>query len=242
VSDVLDDSEIHRILAVMAHPDDIDFGSAGTIATWTDKGIEVTYLIVTDGDAGGFDPAVPRTDIPGIRQAEQRAAAKCVGVEDVRFLGYPDGMVEATLGLRRDIARVIRQVRPDRVVLPSPERNYDRIYGSHPDHRAVGSAALDAVYPDARNPFTFPELLADEGLEAWTVPEVWIPGGPDPNHAVDVTALFDRKVAALRSHVSQTEHHDDLEGMLRSWMASNSARLGLPEGTLAEIFRVVPTA
>src|SRR5437879_5970438 len=106
VTDVLDDSEVKRVLAVMAHPDDIDFSAAGTIAVWTDKGIEVAYLMVTDGDAGGFDPAVPRSDIPGIRRAEQRAAAKCVGVEDVRFLGHPDGMVVADLGLRRDIARV----------------------------------------------------------------------------------------------------------------------------------------
>lgn len=241
VTDVLDDGEVKRVLAVMAHPDDIDFSAAGTVATWTDKGIEVTYLMVTDGDAGGFDSAVPRAAIPGIRQAEQRAAAKAAGVEDVRFLGYPDGMVEATLGLRKDIARVIRQVRPDRVVLPNPERNLDRIYGSHPDHRAVGAAALDAVYPDARNPFTFPELLGDEGLEAWSVREVWIPGGPDANHHVDITKVFDRKVAALRSHVSQVEHHPDLEGMLRTWAAANAKSRDLPEGVLAEIFRVVNT-
>jgi LmbE family N-acetylglucosaminyl deacetylase len=241
VTNVLDDNEISRILAVMAHPDDVDFSAAGTIATWTEQGIEVSYLIVTSGDAGGFDPAVPRADIPAIRQAEQRAAAKCVGVEDVRFLDYPDGMVEATLGLRRDIARAIRQVRPDRVLLPNPERNYQRIYAGHPDHRAVGSAALDAVYPDARNPFTFPELLSEEGLEAWTVREVWIPGGTS-NHWVDVTNVFDRKVAALRAHVSQTEHHSDLEGMLRSWLSANAAQAGLPEGTLAEAFQVVPSS
>jgi LmbE family N-acetylglucosaminyl deacetylase len=242
MANVLDDGEISRALAVMAHPDDIDFSAAGTIATWTDQGIEVTYLMVTDGDAGGFDPAVPRADIPGIRQAEQRAAAKAVGVEDVRFLGYPDGMVVADLGLRRDIARVIRQVRPDRVILPSPERNFDRIYAGHPDHRAVGSAALDAVYPDARNPFTFPELLRNEGLEAWSVREVWIPGGPDANHHVDVTGTFDRKLAALRSHVSQVEHHTDLEGMLRGWLSANAKSAGLPAGVLAEVFRVINTA
>ena len=97
-------------------------------------------------------------------------------MHDLRFLGYPDGRVEATLGLRKDLARVIRQVRPDRVVCPSPERDYVRLGISHPDHRAVGSAALDAVYPDARNPFAFPELLADEGLAEWTVREVWING------------------------------------------------------------------
>jgi LmbE family N-acetylglucosaminyl deacetylase len=241
VPNVLDDSEISRVLAVMAHPDDVDFGAAGTIAGWTSRGIEVTYVMVTDGDAGGFDPSVPRADIAGIRQAEQRAAAKCAGVEDVRFLGYSDGRVEATLGLRRDLARVIRQTRPDRVVIPSPERNYERIYPSHPDHRAVGSAALDAVYPDARNPFTFIELLRDEQLEAWSAREVWISGGPAANHYVDVTDTFDRKIAALRAHVSQTAHMDGLEDMLRGWLGMGALAAGFPEGRLAEAFQVVAT-
>jgi LmbE family N-acetylglucosaminyl deacetylase len=241
VISVLGDDDVRRVLAVMAHPDDIDFSAAGTVATWTDKGVEVTYLIVTDGDAGGFDPTVPRSDIAGIRRAEQTAAAKCVGVGDVRFLGYADGRVEATIGLRRDIARVIRQVRPDRVVIPSPERNLERIYANHPDHRAVGGAALDAVYPDARNPYAFPELVRDEGLEAWTAREVWISGGPAPNHHVDVTDVFDRKLAALKAHVSQTAHMDGLDDMLRGWLAAGARAAGFPEGRLAEPFQVVPT-
>ncbi|MBC6456938.1 PIG-L deacetylase family protein [Actinomadura sp. HBU206391] len=226
----------------MAHPDDVDFSSAGSIATWTDQGIEVTYLIVTDGDAGGFDTAVPRSEIPGIRRAEQRAAAKCVGVDDVRFLGHPDGRVEATFDLRRDIARVIRQVRPDRVLTSSPERNYERIAPSHPDHRVVGGATLDAVYPDARNAFAHPELLRDEGLDAWTVREVWIAGGPAPNKHVDVTDVFDRKLAALRAHVSQTAHMDGLDQMLRGFLTRNAEAAGFAEGRLAEVFQVVPTA
>jgi LmbE family N-acetylglucosaminyl deacetylase len=239
---MLDDSEIQRILVINAHPDDVDFSSAGTIAVWTDAGIEVTYCIVTDGDAGGHDESVPRAEIPAMRRAEQAAAAKQVGVHDLRFLGYPDGQVEATLGLRRDLARVIRQVRPDRLLCPSPERNYVRLGISHPDHRAVGSAALDAVYPDARNPFAFPELLADEGLEAWTVREVWIPGGPAPGHYVDITGTFPRKIAALRAHASQTGHMDELEGFLRVRLAETAARGGLPEGRLAEAFQVLDTA
>src|SRR6476620_5971329 len=215
---MLDDSEIQRILVIAAHPDDVDFSAAGTIALWTSAGIEVIYCIVTDGDAGGHDESVPRAEIPAMRRAEQTAAAMQVGVHDLRFLGYPDGRVEATLGLRKDLARVIRQVRPDRLVCPTPERNYARLGTSHPDHRAVGSAALDAVYPDARNPFAFPELLADEQLEPWSVPELWIAGGPQPNEFTDVTEAFPRKVAALRAHVSQTGHMDDLEGLLRGWM------------------------
>lgn len=232
--------DVKRALAVMAHPDDVDFGAAGTIAIWTDAGIEVTYLMVTDGDAGGFDDDMPRSEMAPLRRAEQIAAAKCVGVEDVRFLGYPDGMVEATLGLRRDIARVIRQVRPDRVLIPSPERNYERIYPSHPDHRAVGSAALDAVYPDARNPYTFPELR-EAGLEAWTVREVWISGGPTPNHFSDVTETFDRKVAALRAHASQTGDRADLEEMLRGWLSMGAKAGGLEPGRLAEVYQILST-
>jgi LmbE family N-acetylglucosaminyl deacetylase len=136
---------------------------------------------------------------------------------------------------------VIRLVRPDRVLCPSPERNYARMGPSHPDHRAAGSAALDAVYPDARNPFAFPELLADERLEPWTVREVWISGGPDPNHYVDVTETFGRKIAALRAHVSQIADPDGLEPRLREWLGRAAAAAGLPEGRLAESFQVLNT-
>jgi LmbE family N-acetylglucosaminyl deacetylase len=240
---MIDDSGIQRVLVINAHPDDVDFSAAGTIALWTDAGIEVTYCIVTDGDAGGHDRGVPRAEMPALRRAEQTAAAKQVGVDDLRFLGYPDGRVEATLELRKDLARVIRQVRPDRLVCPSPERNYARPGISHPDHRAVGSAALDAVYPDARNPFAFPELLAGEGLEPWTVREVWLAGVPTtPNHYVDITETFPRKIAALRAHVSQTGHMEELEEFLRGRLARTAAQGGLPEGRLAEAFQVLNTA
>src|SRR5215831_15126752 len=239
---MIDDSEVQRILVINAHPDDVDFSAAGTVALWTDAGIEVTYCIVTDGDAGGHDPSVPRPEMPALRRAEQTAAAKQVGVHDLRFLGYPDGQVEATLALRKDLARVIRQVRPDRLLCPSPERNYARLPANHPDHRAVGSSALDAVYPDARNPFAFPELLTGEGLEPWTVKEVWLPGGPTPGHYVDITGTFPRKIAALRAHVSQTGQMDGLEEFLRGWNSRVAAQAGLPEGSLAEAFQVIDTA
>jgi LmbE family N-acetylglucosaminyl deacetylase len=239
---MLDDSEVGRILSITAHPDDVDFGAAGTIATWTDAGIEVVYCVVTDGDAGGYDESVPRAEMVTLRRAEQTSAAKHVGVHDVRFLGYPDGRVEPTLALRMDLARVIRQVRPDRVVCPSPERNYARIGASHPDHRAVGAATLDAVYPDARNPFAFPELLSREGLRPWTVREVWISASPSPNRYVDVTDTFARKIAALRAHESQTGHMENLEEFLRGWLTRAAEAGGLPEGRLAETFHVVETA
>ncbi len=234
---------VERALVVVAHPDDLDFGAGGTIAAWTAEGTKVSYCVITDGDAGGFDPSVPRDQIGGIRQAEQRAAGQELGVDDVVFLGYPDGRLAVSFDLRRDISRVIRQKRPQRMLVQSPERSWVRIGASHPDHLAAGEAALCAVYPDARNPFTHTELLQDEGLEAWSVPQTWImASGGTPNHWVDVTDTFDRKVAALRRHVSQTEHMDDLEGMLRGWLTLQAKAGGLPEGRLAEGFRVMDTA
>jgi LmbE family N-acetylglucosaminyl deacetylase len=233
-------TDVKRALVVMAHPDDVDFSAAATIAGWVDSGIEVAYCMVTYGDAGGFDDT-RREQIPLLREEEQRAAAKAVGVTDVTFLGYPDGRVYVSHELRRDITRQLRRFRPDRVLCPSPERNWLRIGASHPDHLAVGEATLCAVYPDARNPFAHPEMLADEGLDAWTVAEVWLSGGPQPNHYVDVTATFERKVAALRAHASQTAHLDDLEGILRRWLAANAQAGGLPEGSLAEAFQVIST-
>src|SRR5436305_650703 len=224
----------------MAHPDDVDFGCAGTIAQWTDAGIEVTYCIITDGDAGGFDPAVPRSEIGGIRRAEQTAAAKEVGVSDVRFLGYPDGRLEVTFDLRRDIARVIREVRPQRVICQAPQRNMVRIPASHPDHLAAGEATLCAVYPDARNPFAQPQLM-EEGYEAWTVPEVWIMSAVSGGVHVDITSTIDRKVKALLCHVSQMTNLDAMDELIRGWGAVNARSAGLPEGSYAEAFQVVAT-
>jgi len=231
-------ADIERVLVVAAHPDDIDFGAAGTIAGWTAAGVEVAYCIATYGDAGGFDDT-PREQMPVLREAEQRAAAKVLGVDDVTFLGYPDGAVTVSLDLRRDISRQIRRLRPQRVLLPSPERNWVRIPASHPDHLAVGEAAMCAVYPDARNPFAFPELLADEGLDAWAVPEIWVMGPPHPDHYVDVTDTFELKVAALQAHVTQTAHVEDLTERVRGMLAATAQAGGLPEGRLAEMYRVV---
>lgn len=226
---------------IAAHPDDIDFGAAGTVVAWADAGVEMTYCVVTDGDAGGFDPSVPRSEIPAIRRREQEAAGRVTGARDVIWLGYQDGRLEASLGLRRDLARVIRQVRPDRVLSPSPERNYERVFASHPDHLAAGEAALCAVYPDARNPFAFPELAA-EGLEPHVVREVWLMADARPDVWVDITATLERKVAALRCHVSQEVDRDgNLQKRLREWAAANAAAAGWADGRLAEAFRRVAT-
>jgi LmbE family N-acetylglucosaminyl deacetylase len=220
-----------RVLVVTAHPDDVDFAA----------GVSVSYCIVTDGDAGGFDPAVARSAIPGIRRAEQTDAARIAGVTDLHWLAFPDGRVEPDLALRRAIARVIRIVRPQRVIAQNPERNWASIYGSHPDHMATGEATLRAVYPDARNPFAFPELAA-EGLEAHAAGEVWVMGGPDPDVFIDVTEQYPVKLAALRAHVSQeTDRDGRLESLLTGWMGATATAAGLAPGRLAEGFRRLET-
>ena len=221
-----------------AHPDDVDFGSAGTVAVFTAAGVEVTYCIVTNGDAGGADRSIPRSEIAALRQREQRAAAAELGVTDVRFLGHADGRVQPSLELRRDISRVIREVKPERVLTQSPERRWDFIFASHPDHLAVGEAAVCAVYPDARNPFAHPELLDDEGLEPWTVNELWIMGGPDPNMAVETTSTIARKVAALLRHESQIDDPAGVTERINSGGRAQGEVAGLPPGATAELFRV----
>lgn len=230
-----------RVLVVTAHPDDVDFGAAGTVASWTAAGISVAYCVCTDGQAGGFDRDVPRERIPEIRRDEQRAAAAVVGVHDVRFLGHVDGELEPTRELVREIVRVIRSVRPQRVVLPNPQRWWDRIAASHPDHLAAGEAAIRAVYPFARNPFAFPELLAEQ-LEPWTVSEVWVSAVPDPSVFVDVTDTFELKIEAIMAHASQHPEPDRVRPMVREWLAANAERAGWPEGRLAEAFRSHRTA
>jgi len=231
---------VRRVLVVTAHPDDVDFGSAGTVAAFTSAGIDVTYCIVTNGDAGGSDRGMSRADMASLRQDEQRAAAAVVGVSDVRFLGHPDGMVQATPELRRDISRVIRQVRPERVLTQSPERNWDFIFASHPDHLAAGEAAVCAVYPDARNPFAHPELLDDEGLEPWSVSELWImaPREKGAAVAVDTTATVERKVAALMCHKSQIGDPDAITERVLAMSRAQGELAGLPQGSSAEMFRV----
>ena len=236
---VLDDAAVSRALVITAHPDDVDFGAAGTVALWTDAGIDVTYCVITDGDAGGFDPNVPRDQIGGIRQEEQRAAAKLVGVSDVVFLGYPDGRLEVSLDLRRYLSKVIREARPDRVICQSPQRNMVRIPASHPDHLAAGEAALCAVYPDARNPFAFVEELGE--LDAWTVKETWVMAMERSNRYVDITDVFDRKMAALYAHASQHPDPGRLDPLVRGWNGMNAAAGELLEGRLAEAFWIMET-
>ena len=229
-----------RVLVVTAHPDDVDFGAGATIRDWTLQGVAVSYLLCTDGHQGGIDETIDRADMRTIRQQEQRAAAAIVGVSDVRFLGHDDGALFPTLELRKEIVRHIRDVRPRVVLTQSPERNWQRVGASHPDHLAAGEAAVQAIYPDSRNVFAFPELLS-EGLEPWTVEELWVMGHPKLTTYRDVTEHFAAKIEALRQHKSQVDHVDDMEERVRGWLTMNAKAAGLPEGRLAEGFFVTST-
>ena len=234
------DEEIKRILVVMAHPDDCDFGAGGTIAQWTAKGIHVSYCIITNGDQGGEESDVLLEEMALVRQREQRDAGLALGVKDIQFLNYRDGSLMPSIELRKEIVREIRRAQPDRMVIQSPERNYERIFASHPDHLAAGETALQAVYPDSRNPYAFTDLKAD-GFEPWRVKEVWITGSPTPNHFVDFTETFSKKMAALHAHRSQTAHNLELENMVRSWGEKNAEANGLSSGSVVEIFKVINT-
>ena len=235
------DSEIKRVLVISAHPDDSDFGASGTIAQWVKKGIEVAYVFCTNGDQGGEESGFTKEEMPVVRQREQRAAGAAIGVSDITFLNYIDGNLEATLGLRKDLVRQIRISQPDRMVCQSPERNWDRIGASHPDHLAAGEAAIQAVYPDARNPFAFTDLLNDEGLQPWRVKEIWVSAFANPDHFVDITDSFDLKIKALQAHASQTAHNENLATMVREWGERNAAAAGFAQGRIAEAFKIVNT-
>jgi LmbE family N-acetylglucosaminyl deacetylase len=199
----------------------------------------VAYCLVTSGDAGGDGSTHTKEERTEIREREQRAAALEVGVTNLTFLRWPDGQVEPTFLLRREISRVIRTHKPDLVITQSPERNYERIRASHPDHLAAGEATLRAVYPDARNPHAFPELVR-EGLAPHTVPLVWLSGGV-PTMVVDITKRFDQKYAALTRHESQVGGNKDLKKMLKTWARTIASNAGLKKDRLAEGFKVVIT-
>lgn len=229
-----------KVLVVVAHPDDIDFGIAGTAATLVALGSEVVYALCTSGEAG-IPEDMDRDELAELRRSEQRAAASAVGVSDVRFLGMPDGHLEANLELRKVISRVIRQVKPTVVITQSSVRNHDRIYGSHPDHLACGEATISAVYPDARNPHAHVELL-EEGHAPHAVDEVWIVAGPQANVAVDITPQFDKKVKALSSHSSQVAWIEDVDKMLREWGGESAKRHRLDDqAEIIEVFQRVMT-
>lgn len=222
-----------RVLVICAHPDDAEFAVGGTIAKLTAAGREVVYCVCTRGDKGTSDLAMLPAQLAEIRAAEQRAAARVLGVREVLFLDYEDGVMQPTLELRRDLVRVIRRVRPDVVLVNDPTTRYfGRRYLNHPDHRVVGDVALDAIYPSARDRWVFPELLA-EGLEPHKTRAVLLWQPPQPDYWVDISDVLDAKIAALREHRSQTAGRD-LEAIVRERAAFWGAAGGLAYG---EAFR-----
>lgn len=226
--------EIRRILVVVAHPDDAEFGFGGTVAWWTGEGCEVFYCILTNGNKGSDDPAMTPERLAAIREEEQRAAARTLGVKEVVFLGYPDGELEDTREARRDVVREIRRFRPERVVTQNPFPGLNP-YAGHRDHRHAGRLALDAVYPYARDRMHFPELVR-EGFEPHRVREVYLVGHPEPDVVVDITGTIDQKLAAARCHASQLRDPAGFEALARQ----RAADVGKPHGhTYAEAFRVI---
>jgi LmbE family N-acetylglucosaminyl deacetylase len=193
-----------RAVVIVAHADDIEFGCAGTIARWTRQGAQVTYVLVTDSSAGSNEPGVLRRDLVATRQREKREAAQLCGVDDVRFLGHPDGELVATLDLRRDLTRIIRDVRPNVVITMDPTMIFSarRDYVNHPDHRAVGEAAMYATFPSAGSRPIFKELLV-EGYEPHEVEMLWFMLTNDAEHKIDISSVIETKRAALAIHQSQ---------------------------------------
>jgi len=192
-----------RAMVVFAHPDDAEFGSAGTVALWTAEGVEVTYVVATDGSKGSSDPDMTSDRLSQLRYAEQREAARVLGVHHVEFLGFEDGVLEPSIELRKAITAAIRRFRPDTVIVPNPVRSFElNAFAQHPDHLACGEAALAAIYPCARDRLTFPELMRD-GLEPHAVNEVMVIGTGNPDYWVDVTSSIGTKVEALKAHHSQ---------------------------------------
>jgi LmbE family N-acetylglucosaminyl deacetylase len=200
----------HRVLAFGAHPDDLDFGAAATVAGLTRAGVEVTYCVMTDGDAGGFDPG-DRHAIDDRRQQEQRDAATLLGVRDVEFMGERDGYLEPSHEVIEQVVALMRRHRPDAVIAMHPERDWSRLQRSHPDHLAAGEAVVRAAYPAVENPFAYPGL-AEQGLQAFKLRWLVLFGGPAPltNLVLDVTGTEQLKLQALRHHVSQ---HPDVPRM-----------------------------
>lgn len=205
ISDLHEPFTPQVVLAIGAHADDIDIAAGGAIAAWIQDGARVEYVVVTDGSKGSDDKQMTSPQLIEKRQAEQRAAAATLGVADVHFLGYEDGALEVTMELKRDIVRVIRQVRPDTVVTLDPTMIYSSERGmvNHPDHRATGQATLDALYPLARDHLSFPELFTEEQLEPHKVTHALLIHFGKHNCLIDISGTFDLKLAALRQHPSQ---------------------------------------
>lgn len=230
-----EESEKRRAMVIMAHPDDAEFRCAGTMAKWVRDGWNVSCVICTDAGSGGPGEATDagpeaRRQVSEIRREEQRAAGKILGIGDVIFLDYRDGELQPTLEFRRDIVRLLRAYRPERVVCQSPDRSWTRpfsIGSSHPDHRACGEGVISALYPASQNPWDFPDLLA-QGLKPHKVQELYIVGAPVENHWIDISDTIDLKIEALLAHASQfVGHSDEVAQRVRELHAALGQKYGV---------------
>jgi LmbE family N-acetylglucosaminyl deacetylase len=225
------DESFERVMVVVAHPDDAEFSSAGTIARFTEAGYEVVIVQVTSGDKGTARRDISSADLASLREGEEKEAASRLGVKTVEFLRCGDGELVPDLSLREKIVRQIRKHRPDIVISHDPFRPY----ALHPDHRAVGTATVDSVYPTARDPLYFPEHL-EAGLEPHKVAELWLYGSESPDKFVDVSQTLHRKVHALKAHESQVGTAETLEERMRDRAREVGKAGGLE---LAEAFKVI---
>lgn len=236
MSDSNGSASFDRVMGVFAHPDDPEFFCGGTFAKWAAEGKVITFVLATSGDKGSSDLTITSEQLSAIREVEERAAAAQLGVQDVVFLRYPDGELQPTLELRRQITRLIRLKLPDVLVTNDPTaRWFGSHYINHPDHRAIGDAALDAVFPSARDHLTFPELYRHEGLAPHKVRQVYLCGTHEANARVDVTDHLATKIRALREHKSQIA---DMEAMERRQRENIDAEFAGDGVRYTEMFRV----
>lgn len=204
-----------KIMVIVAHPDDPEFGCGGSVARWAAEGKEITYVVCTNGNKGSSDPAMTAERLAAIREKEQQTAAAVLGVTRVIFLGYPDGELEDTREFRGRLVRLLRQHRPDLVITHDPHRRYIQ----HRDHRIAGTVALDAVFPFCRDLLHYPEHIA-EGLQPHIVADIYLTGSESPNVWVDTVDTVDKKIAALRCHESQIKDPDGMAERVRQMAAS----------------------
>ena len=230
-----------RAMIVIAHPDDGEYMAAGTLAKWANEGSEVIYVLCTSGDKGTSDTEIKPEELAVIREQEQRNAAAVVGAKAVEFLRYEDGVLQNTLELRKDIVRQIRKHQPDILLCQDPTMRYAGSYVNHPDHRAAGDAALDAVFPSARDFHVYPDLI-EEGLMPHKTLEVYMGafGNDSANVWVDISDTVDTKVAALMEHKSQVGDDPERREMMKQRIKDGSAQLGSAHAIgHAEAFRYI---
>jgi LmbE family N-acetylglucosaminyl deacetylase len=227
-----------RVMSIHAHPDDQEFTVGGTLAKWARAGSEIITVCITSGDSGSnekTDPSLTKEELLQIREQEQRKACQVLGVKEVIFLRYPDGMLQSTIPLRRDLTRLVRKLKPIAVVCGDPTvRFYGNSYMNHPDHRVAADVALDAVFPSAGTRLIFPELLS-EGLEPHEVSRIFIHGSEKPDSFIDISSTLETKIAALKEHRSQIHDWDPGE-MLKEWAEEEGKGHGLKA---AEAFRQI---